>query len=571
MRTSSLVMAGCLVVGLIMATECAPGGAPATEPSSSVAQPEARRPLCDEVLPAGQESAIEKYLGDHTAGKDAEAFANPLDQAFAILVASVWPVPQPMALAEGAVAALCEEFRRQGGKEVSAEDRREWASAAARTGHFENVFEGLQKLAAAPLRRPALMQAALKGMLAKSGWSEATVLGEDGKAAFKQLQAARDKPSEEPGRIGLKLDHWPQVEVLPQSPAAEAGMKTGNVIVKVNGKDAPAAAGAAEAMKLLAGPAGKVVTLSVRRDEASLELRVQRVGAGVMAVTSARLDGGVLLVQISTLEGQGIGEKVCRLVREGAEKAPAIILDVRDNPGGRAEEADAIAGAFLDGKLLDILEFRSGKRIGYRSPAAAISAKPVVVLMNRDTASAAEMLAMALHDNGRASLIGETSAGCLFGKDLGELKDGSVILFRTEPTVLSPSGKDYSVRGIPPERRMSRQTGGRARSRPSGRAEVHRANRAAVACGRHACNLSLWHLLQALADQPVLRFRRVCACCRVGEGETVMSDEKTGVPPEVFLERPTLTTARLVLRPHELADAPRLQQLAGGGRSPTPP
>ena len=100
--------------------------------NSGVPQPEERRPLCDRVLPAGQESAINEYLGDHTAGKDAAAFANPLDQAFAVLVARAWPAPEPMAMAEGAVAALCEEFRRQGGGDVSAEDRREWASTAAR-------------------------------------------------------------------------------------------------------------------------------------------------------------------------------------------------------------------------------------------------------------------------------------------------------------------------------------------------------------------------------------------------------------------------------------------------------
>ena len=420
----------------------------AAEPSSGAPQPEERRPLCDRVLPAGQASAIDEYLGDHTAGKDAAAFANPLDQAFAVLVARAWPAPEPMALAEGAVAALCEEFHRQGGGDVSAEDRREWASTAARTRSFESVFQGLEKRAAAPLVRPPLTQAALRGMVAKSGWSEAMLLGENEKAAFKQLQAARDKPSEEPGRLGLKLDRWPHVEVLPQTPAAEAGMKTGDVIARVDGKDVPPAAGTAEVMKFLAGPAGKAVTLTVRRGEATLEFRVQRTGAGAMAVSSARLERGVLLIRIPTLEGQGIGEKVCRLVREGGGNAPAIILDLRDNPGGRPEEADAVAGALLDGKLLYIHEFRSGKRIGIRS-AAGGTATPVVVLMNRNTGSSAEMLAMALRDNGRATLIGETSAGALFGKDLAELKDGSVILFRTEPTVLSPSGKDYSVRGIP--------------------------------------------------------------------------------------------------------------------------
>jgi len=434
---------------LAIAGWCLLGCTPAAQTPAGGPQPEDRRPLWDRVLPAGQEAAIEDYLGDHATGKDGAAFANPLDQAFAVLEARAWPAPPQMALVQGAVAAMCEEFHRQGGRDISAEDRREWASTAARTRRFESVFQELQTRSAAPLARPPLTGAALKGMLAKSGWSGAMLLGENEKAAFKQLQAARDKPSEEPGRLGLKLDRWPRVEVLPQTPAADAGVKTGDVIVKVDGEDVQAAASAAEAMRFLAGPAGKAATLTVRRDEATLELRVQRVGAGAMAVSSARLDRGVLLIRIPTLEGQGIGEKVGRLIREGdGGKAPAIIMDLRDDAGGRPEEADAVAGAFLDGKLLHIHAFRSGKRIGFRSPPGAI-ATPVVVLMNRNTGSAAEMLAMALRDNGRATLIGETSAGALFGKDLEELKEGYVMLFRTEPTVLSPSGKDYSIRGIP--------------------------------------------------------------------------------------------------------------------------
>jgi len=416
------------------------GGAPTGGPEAA----------CDKVLPAGQEAAIDEYLGDHTAGKDAGAFANPLDQALAVLAARAWPTPEPAALAEGAVAAMGEEFRRQGGPDISAEDRREWVATVARTRRFESVFEALQKLERRPLARPPLTQAALKGMLAKSGWNQAMLLGEQEKAAFKQLLAAREKPAEEQGRLGLRLDRWPRVEALPQSPAADAGIKTGDVVVKVNGRDVQAA-DAREAMGLLAGPAGKAVTLTVRRGDAQIEVRLQRAGAGALAVRSNLLDRDILYIQIPTLEGRGIGEKVARLLREeGGAKAAAILLDLRDDPGGRPEEADAVAGLFLDAKLLHLQAFRSGKRIGFRSPPGGI-ATPVVVLMNRSTGSAAEMLAMALKDNGRATLVGETSAGALFGKDLAELKEGYVILFRSEPTVLSPSGRDYAGRGIPPD------------------------------------------------------------------------------------------------------------------------
>ena len=61
------------------------------------------------------------------------------------------------------------------------------------------------------------------------------------------------------------------------------------------------------------------------------------------------------------------------------------------------------------------------------------------------------MMAMALHDNHRATAIGESTAGALFGKDGEKLSDGRMFFFRSEPTVLSPTGKDYSETGLPPD------------------------------------------------------------------------------------------------------------------------
>ena len=76
----------------------------------------------------------------------------------------------------------------------------------------------------------------------------------------------------------------------------------------------------------------------------------------------------------------------------------------------------------------------------------------VAVLVNRNTGSAAEMLAMALRDNGRGTLVGERTDGALYGKDGVDLPDGRMVVFRCEPTILSPSKSNYAVRGIPPHK-----------------------------------------------------------------------------------------------------------------------
>ena len=122
--------------------------------------------------------------------------------------------------------------------------------------------------------------------------------------------------------------------------------------------------------------------------------------------------------------------------------------------GGRAEEANAVADIFLDDKQLQLCVFRDGRRVVFKSnPGARIAAR-VILLTNKNTASAAEMLAMALHDNSRTIIVGEETAGALFGKDMAELAGGTTIFFRTEPTVLSITGHDYSMTGIPPDVRV---------------------------------------------------------------------------------------------------------------------
>jgi len=413
---------------------------------------------CDVVRPMGGESIfVKEHLCDHTAGAKAEAYLNSLDQALAVLMARCCPPPQVSSLARTATNALCDEWQRQTGQTLAENQRQRWARHAEQTRSFDEL---LQELAhQAPLRSlERLTEAGLKGLLSASGWASACVLPPEQKTLLKDLEAVREAPGREPGSLGLMLDRWPVVDVVPQSPAAEAGLTPTDTILKIEGQNVSQVVSRGEIIRLLAGAVGQPVTLTVRRGQADVDVRVVRASAGANQVTTTPLDAGILLVRVPTLEGSGVANKAIRLIRQD-HQVSAVILDLRDNPGGRPEEANALASLFLDGQLLQVYQFSSGKRIGVRANTAGALRLPVVVLTNQNTGSAAEMVAMALRDNGRAKVVGEPTAGALFGKDLQELKDGRVMIFRSEPVVLSPSGRDYSSGGIPPDAQVADSRG----------------------------------------------------------------------------------------------------------------
>ena len=401
-----------------------------------------------EVFLTGNEQAIIQRYVTKTEARGPSQVTNSLDQALAVLVARASPAPQRADLTRAAILALAKEQERQTGKPVSAAQRDVWVSDLTRTGSFEPV---LKDLARPGVNAAQLAGAGLAGMLGASGWSSAGVLPPAEAAALKQMVRARAEPTPERGVLGIKLDHWPAIEVAAGGPAAEAGLRDGDRLTAVDGKPAEAAKTATEALKLLLGPAGTLVKLAAERDGRKLTFEVKRASAAAAQVSCERIKTNVLVMRIGTFEGAGIAEKARRLLEQaGARKGQSVILDLRDNPGGRPEEANGVADIFLDSQPLMVCEFRSGNRIAFKSHPGALGVR-VIVLINKGTGSGAEILALALRENGGGLLVGERTAGALFGKDLAELVGGQTIMFRTEPTVLSPTGRDYSLTGVPPD------------------------------------------------------------------------------------------------------------------------
>jgi C-terminal peptidase prc len=399
-----------------------------------------------EIVVTGCEREVVDRMARGSKDAGEKRFANALDQTLAALVDKAYPTPKAEVLAANAVEGVCKEFVRVVGRSVTAEQKRSWVALAHTSGSFESMLTELGEASSAQLRRGALIDAGLAGMLESTGW----LLSPDQAAEIIGIAEAREGGTE-PGVLGLDLSGWPVVKPARGSPAAEAGLRSGDTVLTVNDTDVSAIRSKTDVARLLAGFAGEKVTLTVKRGDETLTYQVRRVPRAAWMVRETLVAPGVVCIKIPSFEGSGVADKVGEILRKRvAERASAVILDLRDNPGGRPEEANGVADAFLDDKVLQIFEFRGGRRVAFKSNAGALGVR-VFLLTNNQTGSGAEALAMALRDNGRGTIVGERTAGMLFGKEIVKLDDGRVIVFRTEPTILSPTGRDYSPGGIPPD------------------------------------------------------------------------------------------------------------------------
>ncbi len=241
--------------------------------------------------------------------------------------------------------------------------------------------------------------------------------------------------------------------VFDDSPAQRAGVRVGDVLVAVDGIPVDDLA-LDEVVQRVRGPEGTPVTLRFERVgmAAPLEMTLVRAKVRIIQVRWALLPGDVGLIRLSSFASGASEETATALDRLTAMGARAIILDLRGNPGGLVDEAIAVAGAFLPP---DTVVFRSRDRQGnetvYRTESAGRPTDlPLVVLVDRGSASAAEIVAGALQDHRRAVVMGETTFGT--GTVLIEfrLRDGSALLIGTQVWV-TPQGRVIWRNGIEPD------------------------------------------------------------------------------------------------------------------------
>ena len=262
--------------------------------------------------------------------------------------------------------------------------------------------------------------------------------------------------------IGVKNSTLTVIAPIEGTPAEKAGLRAGDKIVKVNGQDSGDMA-VEEAVKLIRGQRGTEVSLTIFRDGWD-NVKDFKIIRDVIEVPSIKLEilaspgeaGGkadgiahIKLYQFSEVARSSFNKAGLEILNGPAKK---IILDLRNNPGGYLEVAQDIAGWFLEkGELVAIEDF-GGKEENqeYRAKGPSnFSSYKMVVLINKGSASASEILAGALRDNRNVPLIGEKSFGKGSVQQLEELREGSLKI--TIARWLTPKGTMINGQGLTPD------------------------------------------------------------------------------------------------------------------------
>lgn len=239
--------------------------------------------------------------------------------------------------------------------------------------------------------------------------------------------------------------------VVDRSPAKAAGIVAGDVIVSINGETRKVWS-TDDAVLLIRGKAGTVVTLGIQRGaEPQLRtFRVTRAAIEVPNIKSELLEGNVGYICLYTFNEQAADE--VRSAMEGLEAkgATGLILDLRDNPGGLLSAAVDVSSLFIKEGVIVRVEGRSGAAQQYQATGGIVTAAPLVVLINGNSASASEITAGALQDYGRARLVGEKSYGKGSVQELEELSFGGAIKL-TVAHYVTPKSRVIDGVGLTPD------------------------------------------------------------------------------------------------------------------------
>jgi carboxyl-terminal processing protease len=267
--------------------------------------------------------------------------------------------------------------------------------------------------------------------------------------------------------IGTVLDrkgnHLTVIRVFPGSPAAQAGVRPGDEIVAIGGK--PTAGQALDAIVAqVQGPAGSRVHLQLRRagSPRSIDVTLTRRQISV-PLTSTKLvtDHGIKVgyVDLSAFAsgaGRDLSRAIAGLQQRGARW---LILDLRNNGGGLVDEAVKVASDFLPGgRAVVSTQGAHSPRDVLDTSGGAPTRLPTVVLVNRNTASAAEIVTGALQDYRRATIIGTRTFGKGVVQEVLPLSSGAALKI-TVASYRTPRGRDINHKGIEPTIRVSQNAG----------------------------------------------------------------------------------------------------------------
>jgi len=213
--------------------------------------------------------------------------------------------------------------------------------------------------------------------------------------------------------VDLDGEYLTIISPIEGSPAEAAGLKPGDKIIAIDGKDMTGLT-PEEARQKVLGPEGTQVKLTISRggETQPLEFTITRDRIVVPSVTGKMLENNIAYIDINTFGEKTTSELTSTLNELLPQNPSGVIIDLRNNPGGYLQTAVEVASEFIDDGVVLYEQYGDGKRDTYNTLGnGRVTDLPIVVLMNEGSASASEILAGALEDYGRATLVGVKSYG----------------------------------------------------------------------------------------------------------------------------------------------------------------
>ena len=256
----------------------------------------------------------------------------------------------------------------------------------------------------------ALMQGALEGMLAVLDDPNTRYLPPEDETA------ARENMSGEFQGIGAEIEVNESgaivvVSPIESSPAEAAGLQPGDILRKADGVDLTGM-DASEAARLVRGPAGTAVVLTIERGDETFDVEIIRDVIKLASVRGEMLADSIAYVRVNRFAETTADELEKSLEELTAQNPTGIIVDVRRNPGGLLQTAVDIADQFLPEGTVVVERFGDGRETVFKATDKGLAEDlPLVILIDEGSASASEVLAGAIQDRNRGTLIGQTSFG----------------------------------------------------------------------------------------------------------------------------------------------------------------
>ena len=319
---------------------------------------------------------------------------------------------------------------------------------------FAEVFRTVQQAYVDPIDDRTLMQSTLRALLADLDPHSAYLAATAASTLAEDVQGIYDG-------IGVEVEVRPDgslkvIAAIEGSPAQRAGLRTGDVIVAIDGRPAGSER-RGDPSRALRGAPGTVVRLSLLRPGEALprEVTLVRQSIALTSVSARLLDPGYGYLRISYFEGDTADETrraLAALVSESGGPLAGLVLDLRNNPGGLLTTAIEVADLFLEGGVIASTRGRSvaANNLYRATPGDRLGGAPMAVLIDVGTASSAEVVAGALRDQRRALLLGARSFGKGSVQTVIDLGNGDALKLTTA-RYYTPSGRSIQAAGILPD------------------------------------------------------------------------------------------------------------------------